>query len=147
MTAPMTLDRFRALADAWGGDLSRWPASEQAAARSLMESAPAARAELDDARSFDALLSRDVVSPPSTGLRRAIVLAADARLEGGFWKTLWRELGGARIAGPALAASVVLGIAASAILSPALETATSTDESPDYAELALLDGAYEDYAP
>jgi hypothetical protein len=146
MTAPMTLDRFRALADAWGGDLSRWPASERVAARALMEASPAARAELDDARSFDALLSRDVVAPPSTGLRRAIVLAADARLEGGFWNTLWRDLGGARIAGPALAASVVLGIAASAILSPALDTATTT-ESPDYAELALLDGAYEDYAP
>lgn len=146
MTTPMTLDRFRDLADAWGGDLSRWPASEQAAARVLMETSPAARAEFDEARSFDVLLSRDVVAPPSSGLRREIVLAADARLEGGFWKTLWRELGGARIAGPALAASVVLGVAASAMLSPALD-ATTTAEPPDYAELALLDGAYEDYAP
>ncbi|WP_460811744.1 hypothetical protein [Luteimonas pelagia] len=146
MTTPMTLDRFRALADAWGGDLSRWPVSDQAAAEVILATTPAARAVLDDARSLDALLGHDVVASLSTGLRRAIVLAADARLEAGFWKTLWRELGGARIAGPALAASVVLGVAASAMLSPALD-ATTTAEPPDYAELALLDGAYEDYAP
>ena len=104
--------------------------------------------DLRQPRALDALLAADVVPPPSAGLRRAILLGFEQRvqrMQGGFWRTFWRELGGVRVVAPALTASLALGIAVATFIEP---TATATeDEAPEYAELALLDGAYEDYLP
>lgn len=101
--------------------------------------------DLRQPRALDALLAADVVPPPSAGLRRAILLGFEQRVQGGFWRTFWRELGGVRVVAPALTASLALGIAVATFIEP---TATATeDEAPEYAELALLDGAYEDYLP
>ena len=98
-----------------------------------------------DAQALDALLALDRVPAPSPDLRRTILLGFDARMAGGFWRTLWREVGGLRVAGPALAASLALGIAVSTTFStdPAV-----TDEAvaPDYTELALFEAPYEEYA-
>lgn len=105
---------------------------------------------IEQARALDALLAADVVAPPSAGLRRTILLDFEARSAGGFWRALWRELGGLRIAGPALSASLAVGIAVAVMLEPAAP-APSADvadgEAPSYAEFALLDGAYEEYVP
>ena len=98
------------------------------------------------AAALDALLAADAVPPPSPGLRRAILLDAGRHLQGGFWRTVWRELGGVRVVAPALTASLALGIAVSTFVLPATEV-DADDTAPGYAELALLDGAYEDYLP
>jgi len=104
----------------------------------------------DSARSrmLDAWLAADTVPPPSPGLRRAILLGFEQRMQGGFRRTFWRELGGVRVVAPALAASLALGIGVAAFL-PATSAPVDAvaDDGPAYAELALLDGAYEDYLP
>lgn len=104
----------------------------------------------DQARALDALLAADVVPQPRAGLRRAILLDIQARSAGGFWRALWRELGGLRIAGPVLSASLAVGIAVAAMLEPATpapDSDVASEEAPGYAEFALLDGAYEEYLP
>ncbi len=105
---------------------------------------------IEEARALDAWLAADVVAPPSAGLRRSILLDFEARSTVGFWRAVWRELGGLRIAGPALTASLAVGIAVAAMLEPATsppDTDVATEEAPGYAEFALLDGAYEEYVP
>ena len=62
--------------------------------------------DLRQPRALDALLAADVVPPPSAGLRRAILLGFEQRVQGGFWRTFWRELGGVRVVAPALTASL-----------------------------------------
>lgn len=101
-------------------------------------------------RALDALLASDRVPPPSAALREAIVHDFRSR-GGGFWRGLLRELGGPWTLGPALAASVALGIGLAAMIGvapPAPEPAVADDPSVEYIELALLDGGeYEDYLP
>ena len=72
---------------------------------------------------LDALLDSAALPPPSAALRRAVIdsfvnrplgLAESLRL-------LWRELGGLRIAAPALAASLAMGVAMGSWL-PATDT-------------------------
>ena len=97
-------------------------------------------------RALDALLAADVVPAPSPALRRTILLDFEQRMAGGFWRSFWHELGGVRVVAPALTASLALGIAVATFAPPATE-ATVDEEAPGYPELALLDGAYEDYLP
>lgn len=52
----MNIDRFRHLAEAFGGDLSRWPPLEQKAAAVLLRADPAARRIVADEQALDALL-------------------------------------------------------------------------------------------
>ena len=54
----MKIERFQQLAEAFGGDLSRWPAGEQKAAAALLRTSPAARCALDAAAALDALLNK-----------------------------------------------------------------------------------------
>ncbi|HRJ61864.1 MAG TPA: hypothetical protein PKZ99_11870 [Azospirillaceae bacterium] len=54
----MNIERFQYLAEAFGGDLSRWPAGEQKAAAALLRASPAARRALDEALALDALLNK-----------------------------------------------------------------------------------------
>ena len=78
----MTPERFEQLADAWGADLRRWPAQEQAAAHALMEQpafAPAARAVLARANELDTLLGSHAVAPPSAALASAVLAGLQAR--------------------------------------------------------------------
>ncbi len=72
----MTLDRLTVLADAWGGDLRRWPVAEQAAAERLLAVDPAARALLDEATAFDGLLSTSPQPRASAVLRDRVIAAA-----------------------------------------------------------------------
>tara|TARA_R110002124_G_scaffold91652_2_gene233252 strand:- start:4142 stop:4570 length:429 start_codon:yes stop_codon:yes gene_type:complete len=72
----MTLDRFTALAEAYGGDLRRWPVADQAAAERLLATDPAARALFDAAMAFDTLLSASPRPQASAALRDRVIDAA-----------------------------------------------------------------------
>jgi hypothetical protein len=109
----MTQDRFSELAQAWGGDLRRWPEGEREAARAWVEADPV-RAEraLFDARQTDAALFALPTPRVSAALRdRVIASAATAGLKAraawpGLRKLLW--IGGAGWAAAACA-GVVFG--------------------------------------
>lgn len=72
----MTLDRLTVLAEAWGGDLRRWPEADRAAAERILADEPAARAVLDAATAFDALLSSSPQPRVSAALRDGVIAAA-----------------------------------------------------------------------
>ncbi|WP_396595297.1 hypothetical protein [Brevundimonas sp. R86498] len=99
-TRPMTEARFVALADAWGGDLQRWPAAEAASAQLWADAHPDAAARaLFEARQTDAVLDLVPRLSVSTALRdRVIASAAGAGLRArtawpGLRRLLW--IGGA----------------------------------------------------
>lgn len=56
----MTVERFRELAETYGGDLARWPTEDRAAARRLLETSLPARVALAEARRLDTLLAEDL---------------------------------------------------------------------------------------
>jgi ferric-dicitrate binding protein FerR (iron transport regulator) len=74
----MGLTRFIALAEAYGGDIARWPEADQAGARAVLADAPAARAALAEAARLDALLALDTAPAPSDLLQRRVLRAAPA---------------------------------------------------------------------
>jgi len=110
----MNLERFERLAEAYGGDIARWPVETREAAALFMAGEPdhaaailAANAELD--------FALDAWRPPraSGGLEEAILAAAPAaRRRPGFVDWLWRAGAGAGLAA-ACAAGLVLGVAVS----------------------------------
>lgn len=73
------LKRFEKLADAWGGDIVRWPEAEQAAARALLAADPAVQSILTEAAGLDAVLALDVAPAPSDLLVRRVTRAAPGR--------------------------------------------------------------------
>ena len=72
----MTIERLNALAEAYGADLRRWPASERPFAESLVATDPAARAALDEAAALDVLLDASPRPTPSAVLAARILAAA-----------------------------------------------------------------------
>ena len=82
--AGMSLERFAALAEAYGGDIDRWPEAERFAALSLAGRSEEARTLLADAHGLDFLLSRfDSPPDPSPGLREHVA-SLDGRAGPGF---------------------------------------------------------------
>jgi anti-sigma factor RsiW len=71
----MTPDRFRAFAEAYGGDLGRWPQAERGEAERLLATSPEAVAILADARGLDETLARYAVAPPAGEVGRRIANA------------------------------------------------------------------------
>ena len=74
----MTYERFETLADAYGGDLRRWPEAEREAARLLKETDPRAAALLADADRLDALLDAAPRAVASHALREQVLASAAA---------------------------------------------------------------------
>ncbi len=114
MREPLTADRFRALADAYGGVVARWPEDHREAAVQ-MASQPAAREILAQALALDEVLDAWTVAPPSISLRERLTADAPApkrRLaaRGRLW---WSGIGIA-----ATLAGATAGTAAVAIVSP-----------------------------
>ncbi|GLK47398.1 hypothetical protein GCM10017620_03710 [Brevundimonas intermedia] len=72
----MKAERLHALADAYGADLRRWPASERAFAETLIAADPSLRAVLDQAAALDALLDASPAPTPSADLAARILAAA-----------------------------------------------------------------------
>jgi hypothetical protein len=72
----MTLERFSALAEAFGADMRRWPEADRAAARALAQDSAPARTRLAEADALDAALDLSRVASPSPELRQRILSAA-----------------------------------------------------------------------
>ena len=72
----MRIERLQALAEAYGGDLRRWPADQRAFAESLVAADPAARARLDQAAALDVLLDASPSVAPSADLTARVLRAA-----------------------------------------------------------------------
>lgn len=75
----MKAQRLHALAEAYGADLRRWPASERAFADSLIAADPSLKAVLDEAAALDALLDALLDAAPApapSAVLTARVLAA-----------------------------------------------------------------------
>jgi len=75
-SAPISLERFSALADAYGADLRRWPEADRAAAQALAQESAPARALLAEADALDAVLDLSRVASPSPELRQRILSEA-----------------------------------------------------------------------
>ncbi len=67
MREPMTLDRFRALADAYGGVIARWPEDQQDAAMRFAAH-PEAVTILQEASAVDTMLDAWSVPAPASSL-------------------------------------------------------------------------------
>ncbi len=74
--SPISLERFSALADAFGADIRRWPEADRAAAQDLARESSVARARLAEADALDAVLDLPHVAAPSAELRHRILAAA-----------------------------------------------------------------------
>lgn len=74
--SPISLERFSALADAFGADMRRWPEADRAAAQDLARQSPSARARLAEADTLDAVLDLSRVAAPSVELRDRILATA-----------------------------------------------------------------------
>jgi anti-sigma-K factor RskA len=147
-TDTMTVDRLRAIVDAYGADPTRWPAAERAAAEALLADSAAAQALVAEATDLDAALDAVPALQPTAAMRTAILAAAPrpsarslfAQLHEG-WSDLLGELGGWRMGGAVLAASLVLGIVSGGLLSEAL----SSEIAPGLLQLAYLDDGEMEY--
>jgi hypothetical protein len=109
----MTHARFEELADAYGGDVSRWPAEARDAAAVLMAEEPAVTGEaLARAEALDAALDSWRPAPASAGLAERITAGAP-RSRRGRWP-LWLSPAalGAGLAA-ACAAGVIVGMGVS----------------------------------
>lgn len=100
----MTREEFEKYLLLHGADLARWPADIGAAARTLLESDPLARALCDEIAALDTTLSRAVAAPPAGSAEIGRVLAGleRKRIEGQAYAGRWRLAA----TGLALAASV-----------------------------------------
>jgi hypothetical protein len=68
----MDMKRFQDLADAYGGDLARWPAADRFDARRLAAQDPAARTVLAASDALDKALQDWTVEPPSAALKARV---------------------------------------------------------------------------
>jgi anti-sigma factor RsiW len=118
----MTRERFEDLAEAYGGDVARWPPGEREAAAALMAADPAlAREVLRRAEDLDSLL--DAWSPLAVRreLHEAVIAAAPRdRRRAGLREWIWRVGLSAGLAG-ACAAGLAVGVG--------LSNATHPDEA------------------
>jgi hypothetical protein len=132
----MTPERFEALAEAYGGDIARWPQAEQAAALALAGSAQA-RAALAEAARLDARLADYAVAAPSGALMRKIAASATA---GPVWRRAqlwWSGLGLVAVAAAGgIAGALAVSVAAPANL-PAAEPAYEQTAFGDIASQEL----------
>jgi ferric-dicitrate binding protein FerR (iron transport regulator) len=126
-------DRIAKLIAAYGADRARWPAADRAEIESIDSAHDEARRA---ALELDALLDSLEAPPPRAGLRRDILLAVAREPRSGSrgllaaWRALWRELGGARIAAPALVLALGVGLG--------LDWATTPAVSADGEDLLAL---------
>lgn len=106
----MTRDEFRHLAETWGSDIARWPATTHAAARVFAETGDGA-AVIDEQRSFDRLFA----SAPEVARARAqraglavLHRIAQARQGQPWYRRLFRPV--SMIPATSLACSALMGI-------------------------------------
>ncbi len=114
----MNRERFETLADAHGGDITRWPARTREDAALLMAADPGfAREVLGRAAALDGLLATYQVQTPSGALVGRIVMGAQAARSRPRW-TGWLAPAGL---GAGLAAACAAGVLLGVQLTPAPE--------------------------
>lgn len=118
----MTPERFAALADAYGGNLDRWPSAERDAGRRHLRSRPEARDDLAAAARLDASLTAWTVPGPGAALAARIAAAATQRNAHARRLRLWLSSLGAATA---LASGVAAGATVVVLSSPAAESVTA----------------------
>jgi hypothetical protein len=111
----MNGDRFTGLAEAFGGDVRRWPEAVRADAEAFAVAHPeSAHAALAEAETLDNLLAASAAGAASANLRARIIAAAPRQRAVG---RAWRWLAGAGL-GLGLAASCAAGVAAGLTMAP-----------------------------
>lgn len=138
MNFPMIARRFAELAEAYGGEIARWPAAEREAAHALLVVSGDAQAALRDAQALDAGLALPAPEAPGPALRAALLRSAP-RARGTAWHEAWSW----RLALPALVLSLTLGVGLGFAVAP---TAQADDVDEDVLALAQLDDTYTEYA-
>lgn len=143
MNAEPGHERLMDWLDRHGGDPARWPQGAAAVAmRDLLKQSPAARALLVRQQQLDALLRAEMVALPAppARLRAAILAAAPVAPRKSLWRELWQVLGGMRIAGPAFAAALLLGL-----VMGRMGQSTLPGDGGDAADLVTLAQLDDDY--
>ena len=118
MREPMTLDRFRALADAYGGVIARWPEDQRDAAMRFVAHHEAVTI-LQEASAVDTMLDAWSVPAPASSLsdriagHRAVPHPSPAGRVRWWWSGIGiaAALAGAAIAIPAAEAATRLSVA------------------------------------
>ena len=128
----MTREEFRRLADAWGGDVERWPEHVRVAARQLAASADGLDI-LNEARRLDRVLA---IAPPVSADRAALAsFAVLQRLAAPGDREPWyRSLWSSRWLVPAAS------LACSALVGASLAAALPYERSRDQQDGALVLG-------
>ncbi len=127
----MTLERFKALIEAYGADAKRWPEAEREAAQAFAESSAEAHRLLAGARAIDRFLDGADTAAATRALEDRIMAGFPAR--GGSA----RGSSGRWIPAAAIAASLALGLVTGAAL-PGIAGIKAQD-AKDPALLALSD--------
>jgi anti-sigma-K factor RskA len=142
-TEKMTLERLRAVIESYGASAARWPEAERTVAAALLAESAEARTLVTEAAPLDELLDAVPAIAPTAAMRAAILAAAPRARQrpGDGWRALIGELGGWRLAGAVLAASLVLGIVSGGWL----VTGFGTETPPDLLQLAQLDDSVTEY--
>ena len=105
----MNAERFQTLAGAYGGDLQRWPSSEQAAARAFMADDRRCAEWLAEAAVLDSLLAAAPEGHQNDLLRERIIRSAPKAQPVAPRRTVWASWAG-------LAAACAAGVIAGAHL-------------------------------
>jgi hypothetical protein len=136
----MTHERFEILAQAYGGDIARWPAPERDAAALLMAAEPEfSRIVLSDAGELDAALEFWAPMTVSPELRQTVIASAPGmrRRWGGLWSWFMGASVGAGLAA-ACAAGLVVGVMLSDVTQPAASDDTVSASLSNYEDLSGL---------
>lgn len=149
-------DRFAELLARHGADPARWPPQEHAWMSAYRRDHAEAEAALHEAATLDVWLDAASAPPaPRMVLRTAILAAAASEPRHAVapsqtlfaaLATLWRDLGGARLAAPALAMALAAGIGLGWMLEPPSGTSTEQD-SEDFLALAQFADHYTELSP
>ncbi len=127
----MTPERFGALADAYGGDIDRWPLAERDAARSYLHARPEACAVLALAAGLDAALATWTIEGPRAALAARIVSATTRRHDKTRRLRLWLSSLGA-------ATALASGLAAGALVVTLSTPAAEPEMTAPLYELSVL---------
>ena len=135
----MTRERFEALAEAYGGDMARWPDADWDAAAMFAAREPQVAARiLATAARLDAALDDWAPLQVSHSLREAVIAAAPAaRTRRGLGGWIWRAGAGAGLAA-ACAAGLVVGVMLSESVSPVAADETVSAALGNYDDLSGL---------
>lgn len=139
---PMGPRRFRDLAEAYGGDISRWPEAERGPAEAWLAGNPReGAAVLEAARALDDILGSWRTADPVEALRSRVLVPAPDLVSRARRRAFVLTLGG----GAGLAAACLAGILAAPFLlstpsfgiapSPSMERPASASASPQTDEV------------